>query len=134
MFWGFMGGVLAWLATNFIGQPIVAFITARNEAARTMAQFEYLDRYDPDREEFPDSVVTDRQKSMAAAGAQLVAFARANQFLIPFLRKLRFWPQNAGDHLILLSQMRPAGDANEHLRNQIMRALRLGRRFGKHRI
>jgi hypothetical protein len=50
IFWGFIGGVIAWFATNFIGQPIVAFIAARSEAARTMAQFQYLDD-DPERAE-----------------------------------------------------------------------------------
>ena len=126
---------MAWLATNFIGQPIVAFIAARSEAARTPAQFEYLDRFDPDEsQEFPDNLIIDRQKSMAAAGAQLVAFAHANQFLVPFLRKLRLWPQHADNDLILLSQLKPAGVDNEDVRNRIMRYLRLGHRFGKHRI
>jgi hypothetical protein len=135
MFWGFIGGVMAWLATNFIGQPIVAFLAARSEAARSMAQFEYLDRDESgESEEFPDSIITDRQKSMAAAGAQLVAFAHANQFLVPVLRKLRLWPQHAGNDLILLSQLKPAGIDNEDVHNRIMRSLRLGHRFGKHRI
>src|SRR5215831_15113771 len=35
VFWGFIGGSIAWFATNFIGQPILAFIAARSEAART---------------------------------------------------------------------------------------------------
>jgi hypothetical protein len=101
-----------------------------------MAQFQYLDD-DPERaerEEFPDGVITDRRKSMEAAGAQLVAFAHANQLLIPILRKLKFWPQHAGNDLILLSQMKPAGAENHTIRDRIMRQLRLGRRFGKHRI
>jgi hypothetical protein len=134
VFWGFIGGVIAWFATTFLGQPIVAFIAARSEAARTMAQFEHLDRYDPEREEFPDSIIMDRQKSMAAAGAQLVAFAHTNQLFIPLLRKLKLWPQNAGNNLILLSQLNPAGVDNEEVRKDIMRQLRLGSRFGKHRI
>jgi hypothetical protein len=136
VFWGFIGGVIAWFATNFIGQPIVAFIAARSEAARTMAQFQYLDD-DPERAEregFPDGVITERQKSMATAGAQLVAFAQANQLFIPLLRKLKYWPQHAGNDLILLSQMTPAGVENQEVRHRIMRSLRLGRRFGKDRI
>jgi hypothetical protein len=131
VFWGFIGGIIAWFATNFVGQPIVAFITARSEAARTMAQFGYLE-FDPENEN-PDSVIIDRQRSMAAAGAQLIAFALANQLFIPFLRKLKYWPQHAGNDLILLSQMRPAGAENQEIRDRIMRSLRLGRRFGKHR-
>jgi hypothetical protein len=136
MFWGFVGGVMAWLATSFIGQPIITFIAARSEAARVIALFGELDRYDgdPERDEFPDNIVLDRQKAMAAAGAQLIAFAHANQFLIPFLRKLKFRPQNAGNDLILLSQLKPAGDYNEEVRNRVMRTLRLGRRFGKSRV
>jgi hypothetical protein len=136
VFWGFIGGVIAWFATNFIGQPIVAFIAARSEAARAIAQFEYLED-DPERaerEEFPDGVITERRKSMEAAGAQLVAFAHANQLFIPLLRKLKFWPQHAGNALILLSQLTPSGAQNQEIRDQIMRYLRLGRRFGKHRI
>jgi hypothetical protein len=84
VFWGFIGGVVAWLATNFIGQPIVAFIAARSEAARVMAQFDYVDFYrEDDERELPDSVIMDRQKSMATAGSQLVAFAHATNFLCP---------------------------------------------------
>jgi hypothetical protein len=125
IFWGFVGGVMAWFATTFIGQPIITFFAARSEAARVLALFGQLDRYDndPERDEFPDNIVLDRQKALAAAGAQLIAFAYTNQFLIRFLHKLK-WSRpnltspirrakNAGDDLILLSQLKPAGDYNE---------------------
>jgi hypothetical protein len=126
---------MAWFATTFIGQPISTFIAARSEAARVLALFEDLDRYDndPERDEFPDNIVLDRQKALAAAGAQLIALAHANRFLIPFLHKRKLRPQNAGDDLILLSQLKPAGDYNEEVRNRIMRTLRLGRDQASHK-
>lgn len=105
-------------------------MAARNEAARILAQFEALDRYDPERDEFPDDLVADRSKSLATVGAQFVAFARSNQVLLPILRRLKFSPQAAGNALVLLSQMTPAGVGNSDIRQQIMRQLRLGRRFG----
>ena len=129
---GFLGGTIGWLATNFVGQPFVAFLGARNEAARALAQFEYLDHYDPERDNPPPESVEERRKLLAAAGAQLVAFAHSNQFLARILQKLKFWPQHAGDELILLSQLKPLGNYNEQTREDVMRHLRLGRRFGPH--
>jgi hypothetical protein len=105
-------------------------MAARNEAARILAQFEELDHYDPERDEFPDNLVTDRSKSLATVGAQFVAFAHSNQVLLPVLHKLKFSPQAAGNALIHLSQMTPASVGNGDVRQQIMRQLRLGRRFG----
>ena len=134
-FLGFIGGIVAWFATTFVGQPLLAFIAARSEAARVLAQYEELDRHNPVRDEFPETIVIDRRKSLSAAGAQLVAIAHAYQFLMPVLRKFKLFPQRAGSALILLSQMRPSGSHNEDERDAIMKALRLGRRFGKdHRI
>lgn len=105
-------------------------MAARNEAARILAQFEVFDRYDPERDEFPDAIVADRSKSLATVGAQFVAFAHSNQVLLPILRRLKFFPKSAGNALIHLSQMRPAGVSNGDVRQEIMRQLRLGRRFG----
>ena len=135
VFLGFVGGVIAWFATNFIGQPLVAFIAARNEAARALAQYAELDgRFDPERDEFSDDIVKERTRALSAAGAQLIALANAYQILIPVLRRLKFRPQYAGNDLIYLSQMEPNGTYNEEIRGRIMKALRLGRRFGSHRI
>jgi len=92
---GFLGGILAWFATNLIGQPLVTFLGARSEAARVLAQFEDLDGYDPERADPPPEIVEERRKLLAAAGAQLVAFAHANQFLTPILQKLKLWPEHA---------------------------------------
>jgi hypothetical protein len=133
--WGFVGGIIAWLATTFVGQPLVAFIGSRSEAARALAQFGYLDRYDPERDDPPPEIATDRRKILAEAGARLVAFAHANQFVIPIFRKLKLFPQQAGDSLILLSQMKPYGSYdNEYINDQVMHQLRLGQRFGQYRV
>jgi hypothetical protein len=127
--WGFIGGILAWFATNFLGQPIVAFIAARNDAARILAQFASLDHYDPEIDKFPDNLVEERQKSLSIIGAQLIAFAHSNQFFVPILHRLHFFPQSAGNTLILLSQMKPTGVNNHDTRQQILQQLRLGRGF-----
>jgi hypothetical protein len=131
-FLGFLGGIVAWFAVNLVGQPLVNFLNARSEAARALAQFDYLDRGDPTIDDPSPEITQERRKLLSSAGAQLVAFAHANQFLAVTLRKLKLWPQHAGNALILLSQLKPYGSNNEEIREQVMRQLRLGKRFGPH--
>ena len=37
--YGLLGGILAWVATTFFGQPLVAFIRLRDECAKALAKF-----------------------------------------------------------------------------------------------
>src|SRR2546423_7322205 len=104
-------------------------MAARSEAARALAQFEYLDRYNLEADDEEREITAERRKSLADAGSRLVAFAHSNQFIVPILRKCKLFPQHAGNQLILLSQLSPFGDHNERVRRDTMRYLRLGRRF-----
>ena len=130
--WGFLGGIIAWFATEFVGQPIKTFLAARSEAAKVLAQYEELDYYDPERDPPAVELTNERAGALRAAGAALIAFAHSNQFLLSAFRRLRLSPQHAGSSLILLSQLKPNGINNEDQRDKIMRYLRLGRKFGKH--
>jgi hypothetical protein len=130
--WGFLGGIIAWFATEFVGQPIKTFLAARSEAAKVLAQYEDLDRYDPERDPPDPELTNGRAGSLRAVGAALIAFAHSNQFLLPVFRRLHLSPQHAGSSLILLSQMKPNGVSNADERDEIMRYLRLGRKFGEH--
>jgi hypothetical protein len=135
MFLGFLGGIIAWLATSLVGQPVLEFLAARNEAARALARYEGLDSYQPDEDESPCEDADARRKLLADAGSRLVAFGYANQPLSKILRRLRFHPQSAGGDLLLLSEMRPYGGQNDQVRQKAMRALRLGRLFSRnHRM
>jgi len=130
--WGFIGGILAWFATEFIGQLIKTFFAARAEAARVLAQFQDLDYYDPG-EEWPEVTADqaeERKKALSAAGATLIAFARSNQYVVRPFRRLGFRPENAGNALMLLSQLPPRGSNNEDQREAAERYLKLGYRFG----
>jgi hypothetical protein len=109
---GFIGAILAWFVTNLVGQPLVSFLATRSEAARALAQFEHLDRYDPTIDSPAREIVEERGKLLGAAGAQLIAFSHANQFLAVLFRKLKLWSQHAGSALILLSQLKPYGNDN----------------------
>jgi hypothetical protein len=131
---GFPGGIFAWLVTNFIAQPFISVWNARAEAARVLAMFEQFDISDPDRGEFPPDLVIDRRRALQAAGAQLAAFDLSYQMLVPLLRRFRIRPRDAGSSLMLLADMPDGGIGNDEVRNQIMRALRLGRKFGRVRI
>lgn len=132
LLWGFLGGVIAWFATNFVAQPLNTFFNARSGAARALARYGDLDRYDPEEEDPSSNVISDRRKVLADSGAELIAFAHSNQVLTKALQRARFFPQNAGDDLILLSDMKPHGARNDDVRQEIMQHLRVGRKFGRH--
>jgi hypothetical protein len=85
---GFAGGIIAWFATEFIGQPIKTFLAARSDAAKALAQYEDCDRYDPEREPAVDELVSERANLLRAVGAALVGFAHSNQVLLPVFRRL----------------------------------------------
>jgi hypothetical protein len=133
--WGFVGGILAWFATEFVGQPIKTFVAARSEAARVLAQFADLDEYDPvgERGDVSPEAAAERSKALSAAGAALVAFSHSNQYLVPAFHWLHLRPRNAGDALILLSKLKPRSSYHNELQHEeVMRYLRLGKRFGPH--
>jgi hypothetical protein len=129
---GFLGGFVAWLATTFVVSPITALLAARTEAAHALALSEHLDSYDPERDMPSSDVAEERTRSLAAAGAKLIAFEQANQYARPILKRLRIFPQTAWNALILLSQMPPYGVRNEDQRDVIMGQLRLGRKIAAH--
>ena len=36
---GFVGGFAAWVVTNFVAQPVLKFLTLRDEAAEALSMF-----------------------------------------------------------------------------------------------
>lgn len=136
--WGFLGGVFGWAITTFIAQPLAAVMAARSEAAQVLAQFEVCDCFNSLDEDGPtppsDAMLSARAQAYANTGAKLAGFDLSYQ---PLARVLRFrfvnWrPKQAGDALLLLAQMRPGNFGQiEFVRQNALRALRLGYRFGK---
>jgi len=57
LLWGFLGGVIAWVVTSLISQPLTNFLALRHEAATALARYERLDDFDPEEECPQDSVV-----------------------------------------------------------------------------
>jgi hypothetical protein len=131
---GVFGGILSWLATAFVARPLMDFMKARDEAARVLARFRDADSYDPIYgDEFPHAIAAARAQALMECGSKLGGFDLSNQFISRMLHKFGFFPNHAGDGLMLLSQMKPKGNPNDEVRNQIFVALRLGRRHGRQR-
>lgn len=102
LLFGFLGGIIAWLATTFLAQPVTSFAAARTEAAHALAFSEDFDRYDPERDAPPPEIAEERKKLLATAGARLVAFEQANQYLRPVLKRSRMFPKRPAENLSCL--------------------------------
>jgi hypothetical protein len=133
--WGFLGGIFGWVVTTFIAQPVTMLLAARSEAAQALAQFEHCDDFNPhDEQQTPpsDAVVAARGQAYANCGAKLAGFDLSNQI---FSRALRWrfikWnPKSAGNELLLLAQLKPGSRFVDDTRQNVFKALRLGRSFG----
>jgi hypothetical protein len=48
--WGLVGGIVAWVTTTLLGQPLYRFINLRANAAEVLARYERRDPNDPGRD------------------------------------------------------------------------------------
>lgn len=144
---GLIGGLVAWVGTTIIGQPIYKFISLRAEAARALAQ------YDPDEQlHYGNPVlmladdgivgrdgaaeaaaaiaakdrVCDRRRDYEICGAHLIAFAASNALVTRMLQRgFRCYPKSAGEALLLLSRCQSGTPASVLARGNVISGLRL---------
>lgn len=80
--YGFLGGVIAWIVTTIIVQPLLRFIQLRNEAAFVLAQYDHRAWIgNPDAKSPDDEWRTKRREAYDATGTALIAFAASNVFV-----------------------------------------------------
>ena len=128
--WGLLGGFLAWFVTAFVGQPLYRFMALRAETARVLALHEReLPLDDQSLIDVgmlsPIHVRSPRTKEYRECGAQLIAFAATNPFVISFFDKMgSFHPRSAGESLIALADAKVGTEAAGTLA-KVSSALRL---------
>jgi hypothetical protein len=134
-FLGFVGGVIAWIVTALVGQPIYHFISLRTEAARVLARYERSD-FGPGPDPADANWVAERKRAYRECGARLVAFAAANVIVTRLLRSrflgsVRCYPRSAGEALITLGELGPDASTRMAMRDQVILRLKLD--FGSSR-
>ena len=128
---GILGGIVAWVATTIVAQPLKKFLDLRAEAARLLAL--YGDEYDFTQNLSHTSTadwLAERKKAYAACSAELTGFAFSNSLATRILHRspiksLRCYPRNAGTSLWSLSEATPGTGAAAELANGVKSALRL---------
>lgn len=111
-FWGVIGGMVAWVATTILGQPIYRFVALRAEAAEMLARYERDNSEDPGRDARDVNWLAARRHAYHECGSKLVAFAVANVAVAHllrhrFLRGTRYYPRSAGETLMTLGDLSP---------------------------
>lgn len=130
---GFVGGVIAWIVTATVGQPLQHFLQLRHDAAFALAQFdESAWSGNPDAEPPTSDWLIRRTSSFDATGSALLAFAASNILVARALRwrawgRFRCYPQSAGGSLRMLAEARPGTQTSEQLRRQVLSSLKLAR-------
>jgi hypothetical protein len=130
--WGSIGGMVAWVATTILGQPIYRFINLRAEAAEALARYERRDPDDPDPDTVDVNWLAERKRAYRECGSRLVAFAASNVLVTrllchPVLRK-KYYPRSAGQALIVLGDLSPGAQTRLTARDYVISGLKL--RFG----
>jgi hypothetical protein len=123
---GLLGGVVAWIAGDFVARPLHAFFGLRSEAATALARYErahYQVRalLDP----LDDGYSSKRTSAYETCGSGLVAFAVTNATLARLLSRIGFSPATAGYEMLALSVVEPATEAAFALQALINGALKL---------
>jgi hypothetical protein len=132
---GFIGGIIAWIAATFIGEPLAEFLRLRRKAADVLAEFEEAPwSRNPEAKPRTAYWLEDRRKAFDGAGTALIGFSLSHPAVVRFLalcrlpNERRLWPKIAGDTLRSLAQAYPGKQAADHLKAQIYRDLNLSDR------
>jgi hypothetical protein len=131
LFLGFIGGVIAWIATTVIGEPLRRFIPLRHEATVVIIRYEECAWIgDPEASPPDNEWLEKRREAYDAAGIALMAFATSNTLFSrllrsPYLGKLRCYPYSGGSDLRELGSAYPGMQASDHLQRSALRALKI---------
>jgi hypothetical protein len=122
--WGLAGGVVAWITTTVIAQPLLLFWSLRTEAARVISLYERRGVVIPGLD---DNRVRTRKLAYEACGSHLVAFDATYGPIIRLItfRRFPFAMLPAGEALIAASTAPEGSAAAAQLRESVVRALRL---------
>lgn len=109
---GFIGSVVAWIATEFVAKPVARFRQLRSDVADVIALYEDQSwRFEEEEIEPPNEAdwLQKRKEAYEATGSALVGFATSQRFITGLvLRICRCDVYAAGSWLRALGEVRPA--------------------------
>jgi hypothetical protein len=127
---GFLGGFIAWLATEILARPLSKFFSLRAAVAEALTRYE--DRYNSNRDSSPASRdwMVERKLAYEDCGADLAAFTASNAFVARLLgrspvKRFRYYARFAASNLQSLAQTDPGTETSEYFRVRVVAALRL---------
>jgi hypothetical protein len=129
-FWGLVGGMVAWVATMILGQPIYRFLNLRAEAAEILARYERDNSEDPGRDAREVGWQAERKRAYQECGSKLIAFAISNVAATRLIRRrplrgVRYYPRSAGEALMTLGDLSPGSPDRSTLIQAVISGLQL---------
>ncbi|MGA2895748.1 MAG: hypothetical protein ABSE22_23045 [Xanthobacteraceae bacterium] len=131
LFSGFLGGIVAWIITTILGQPIQRFIQLREHAALILARYDNLPWIgNPEAKPPENNWLEERREAYDKIGSELVAFADANTFIArqlhhKILGRYRIYVRNAGNELRTFGATYPGTESWDQIRKSAMSALKI---------
>jgi hypothetical protein len=128
---GFIGGMVAWLVTTVLGEPIRRLIQLRQESALLLARYDDLPWIgNPEAKPPENKWLDERREAYDKIASELIAFADANTFISRqlhhrFLGRYRLYIRNAGNSLRTLGATYPGTQSWDQIRQNAMSALRI---------
>ena len=121
---GVAGGIVAWIATMLVGQPLYAFSAMRSEVAKLL-HLKFLGPLNI------QSILAEgrdlEQSTLADCGARLMAFASTQPIARWIVESLGFDPRQAGTNLIKLAGESP--EDSPAIGSQVALALKIRMSF-----
>jgi hypothetical protein len=104
-FIGLLGGIVAWVGTALLGQPLYTLQNLRAEAARLIALYDNADAFQ--RNAADAKWLQRRTEAYEEHGSRLVAFGATHRLLLPIIHIFKIQPISAGYDLISLAYLSP---------------------------
>jgi hypothetical protein len=133
LFFGFIGGIVAWIVTTVLGGPIRRVVQLRQEAALILAKYDDLPWIgNPEAKPPENDWLAERREAYDKIGSELIAFADANSFIARqfhhrALGRYRLYIRNSGNSLRALGATYPGTDSWDQIHRNAMSALRIAR-------
>ena len=127
---GLLGGLAAWVATEYFARPLASFFAMRARAAEALARYENRQRSDQYSVAADADWLVERKLAYVDCGADLVAFAMSNEFVTRLLhrfplKRFRYYVRFAGSNLQSMAETEPGTEVSEYFRVRVVAGLRL---------
>jgi hypothetical protein len=131
LFFGFVGGFVAWIGTTFVAQPLQRFFQLRPQAAFVVAQYDQRGWIgNPDAKPPDNDWLKERNDAYDKVASELLAFANSNAFVTSALHhkmlgRYRCDVRAAGENLRTLGAAYPGTQSWDQLCRSALSNLRI---------